>query len=346
MPIPLKAAIADSLATIVVLYKLYSVDCLAYMNRLRKEPSNYTIEELFPHVKQFNCLEITRPARSYRHEEEMTIRNDPKKSMVRDDGLFRYLLLGGTVAKQSHVSNSIERAVLAVCRLDRELVVVHEHIFSDDTLGSIQSLKVFTEWEEAEIGPAQLEKKERYIIPERPPELQKPTSSKSVDKSKVTPQTSKSTPPKAVSPPKQTTATSNLSPIGRNPQTSPGSTTKPASNLTQPGMQASSGEKAPLNTAKAGQQPTSQPTLTESVFVPLPVVTTQMPKTSGYVHFVAGCRRCLIVGALWLDVPAVLTLVKIPDVHSDVITDVAILRGVVYSVCPADKFVAVTKLLY
>lgn len=47
-PIPLRAAIADSCATITILYTLAQTECLAYLNRLRKEPSNYTVSELFP----------------------------------------------------------------------------------------------------------------------------------------------------------------------------------------------------------------------------------------------------------------------------------------------------------
>ena len=46
--IPKRAAIADSLSTIVILYSIAQYECLAYMNRLRKEPTNYTVEDFVP----------------------------------------------------------------------------------------------------------------------------------------------------------------------------------------------------------------------------------------------------------------------------------------------------------
>lgn len=47
-PIPLRAVIADSFDTIIVVYSIARFLCIAYKNKLRKEPSNYTVEDFFP----------------------------------------------------------------------------------------------------------------------------------------------------------------------------------------------------------------------------------------------------------------------------------------------------------
>ena len=47
-PIPLRAAMADSFDTIVIMYTIARFLCIAYKNKLRKEPSNYTLEDFFP----------------------------------------------------------------------------------------------------------------------------------------------------------------------------------------------------------------------------------------------------------------------------------------------------------
>lgn len=44
-PIPIRAAMADSCDTIVVYFKTNDIQCLAYLNPLRKEPSNYLVAD-------------------------------------------------------------------------------------------------------------------------------------------------------------------------------------------------------------------------------------------------------------------------------------------------------------
>lgn len=50
-PIPLKAAMADSHSTIVILYTISHIDCLAYYTRRRKEPTNYMVDDFLPESK-------------------------------------------------------------------------------------------------------------------------------------------------------------------------------------------------------------------------------------------------------------------------------------------------------
>lgn len=47
-PVPLKAAMADSCDTIVILYTIAEILCLAYLNPLRGEPTNYMIHDFMP----------------------------------------------------------------------------------------------------------------------------------------------------------------------------------------------------------------------------------------------------------------------------------------------------------
>lgn len=296
----------------------------------------------------------------------MASRMDLKRSMIREDGSYRYVLIGGSIKKQEHVKNSVERAVIGVCRLDHDMVMVYEHIFMDDTLGCIYSVKALGNWQEGDVTHLLTDRKERFVVPDPPPKLEKSSSSKSLTQSKVAP--AKQTPPpnpatsgKTASPTQsQILKNSNLaSPSPANsrspsPQNQSNlsnfSQSSPVNNskITPTNPQKSSIETSPVKPTQdisTSGLPVPKSTLEESIFIPLKPVA-QIPTKSQSIDLIAGCNKCIIICRLWLDIPNLITICKISDVHSGPITDLAVLRNTIYSVSPPDKFVAATKLLY
>lgn len=129
-------------------------------------------------------MELTPPVISVRQRMKLKGNESLIETKLREDGSFRYLIIGGVTEKLPSEKNSFERAFIGVFKLDRDMELVFEHIFEDSAMKSINVIRVISDWTEKETNPALLINNTKYTPPPPKPSKPQPSSEKNPPTSK------------------------------------------------------------------------------------------------------------------------------------------------------------------
>ena len=145
-------------------------------------------------------MELTPPVISVRQRMKLEGNESLIEPKLREDGSFRYLIIGGVTEKLPGEKSSFERAFIGVFKLDRDMELVFEHIFEDSAMKSINVIRVISDWTEKETNPALLINNTKYTPPPPNPFKPQPSSEKNPPTSKFPQKSNPSTKPVQVHP--------------------------------------------------------------------------------------------------------------------------------------------------
>lgn len=93
-----------------------------------------------------------------------------QKPQIRADGAHRYLLIGGLSRQflEEPENNDQPRPVLSICRLDKDIELVFNHIFEDSSLKAITGIRIVSDWREKEVNEDMKLDKSKFMPSSRP----------------------------------------------------------------------------------------------------------------------------------------------------------------------------------